>query len=98
MLACSRCRCWAVDCRSLLGAPTAYFKRMPKACCLCQNLGLIIVYCVWCGWPLGVAAVISKVYVWIIAGVLSLLLVWRGYIVVEENWKVCSGRGAAAVL
>ena len=70
----------------LLGAPTAWFRTWRIG--LFKNLALIVVYCVWCGWPFGIAMWVDRVWAWVIAGVVCLLFVWRGYIVVEDNWKV----------
>jgi len=72
--------------RMLLGAPTAWFRTWRIG--LFKNLALIVVYCVWCGWPFGIAMWVDRVWAWVIAGVVCLLFVWRGYIVVEDNWKV----------
>lgn len=81
---------WGGGRRNLLGGPTAWFKTWRSGCL--KNIALIVVYLAWCGWPFVAAYFVDEVWCWIIAAVISLFLVWQGYLVVEQNWQV----GAAA--
>ncbi|KAH3757436.1 hypothetical protein Pelo_10762 [Pelomyxa schiedti] len=81
----------------ILGGLVKFCFKTRRSCCRFGELLLIVVFLIWCGWPLAIPPAVGVYWVYAIVGPVSLIFIWRAYVTIKKNWRNPAARPAAAL-